>query len=527
MAIRYAITSGSWSDPAIWDGGTLPTTGDDVYSNNFRVIIDVATIDAAVLTNGSNVSPAINSGGGFNCNVSCQIDAEIRWANSTNVIANHLLLFNGTSTISVIINGTITPGTVAATTAQIVRSINPNLTLTYNGGTLERPGGNIPRYFIVLENGGTATINANVIQNLGANSAWILLSVGTGSRIIVNGNITQNSGNSLNTPLYSSIGNIEVYGDYIVNVGQAMVYVITATTTTHTVTHIGNIIFNTAGVNLQVVATVLNNSGLVSNWMGSLVRNLGSGIATSVAGTYNWTTNVIGDNLATTHLYIISSTNIVLNLTGNVIGGNVQSAVGIFVETAAVNPTLNIWGNLQGGNFNSSRSDLHANALRSFCSTLTLDGDITVIGSDNSQSYGIFVQSTQNAFIQRAITGAAPFYTSPYAGGVRFKSSLPEIVVSKQDNTVVTLSDPALQDYPSINDVRDGVEYGFLSYEGTLSVPLPSQVSLGTPTDNTVGTGIVTSNDFLEAIKTSSDPLAERLRNVATVQTVGDQFNSF
>lgn len=41
MATRTAIASGSWSNPAIWDGGvSIPTLGDDVNASNFVVSVD-------------------------------------------------------------------------------------------------------------------------------------------------------------------------------------------------------------------------------------------------------------------------------------------------------------------------------------------------------------------------------------------------------------------------------------------------------------------------------------------------------
>ena len=38
MAIVRAVKTGVWSDTTVWNTGSLPTSADDVYSNNFTVI---------------------------------------------------------------------------------------------------------------------------------------------------------------------------------------------------------------------------------------------------------------------------------------------------------------------------------------------------------------------------------------------------------------------------------------------------------------------------------------------------------
>jgi hypothetical protein len=80
---------------------------------------------------------------------------------------------------------------------------------------------------------------------------------------------------------------------------------------------------------------------------------------------------------------------------------------------------------------------------------------------------------------------------------------------------------------PPIGDVRAGVTYGPVSeLEGSLIVPDPSNVRKGVPTDATTGTAELTAEDILEAIELSANPVAERLRNVSTVQTTGNQISS-
>jgi hypothetical protein len=64
MAIRYAVANGNWSDTATWDGGTLPTSADDVYANNFTVTIN-GTFTVLTIRTTANTTPSIVAGGGF------------------------------------------------------------------------------------------------------------------------------------------------------------------------------------------------------------------------------------------------------------------------------------------------------------------------------------------------------------------------------------------------------------------------------------------------------------------------------
>jgi len=40
MATRFAISSGNFSNTAIWDIGAVPTSSDDVYANGFAIAVD-------------------------------------------------------------------------------------------------------------------------------------------------------------------------------------------------------------------------------------------------------------------------------------------------------------------------------------------------------------------------------------------------------------------------------------------------------------------------------------------------------
>jgi hypothetical protein len=60
MALRYAVANGNWSSTATWNGGTLPTSADDVYANNFTVTVDQNITVLSLRTTSS--TPAINGG---------------------------------------------------------------------------------------------------------------------------------------------------------------------------------------------------------------------------------------------------------------------------------------------------------------------------------------------------------------------------------------------------------------------------------------------------------------------------------
>ena len=82
---------------------------------------------------------------------------------------------------------------------------------------------------------------------------------------------------------------------------------------------------------------------------------------------------------------------------------------------------------------------------------------------------------------------------------------------------------------PAASNVRNGIVYGVSgSLTGTLVVPPASAVTDGVIFDNgTIGTAQNTAASFLAELAVSTDPLAERLRNVSTVQTTGAQIAAY
>jgi len=105
MAIRYAIATGNWSDPLIWNGGTLPTSADDVYANTFTVTIDQ---DITVLSLQTGTTTGVTVGGLFTCSTSRTITATAAVGIRAGSASSCLSITGGTVNVNANIFGALT-----------------------------------------------------------------------------------------------------------------------------------------------------------------------------------------------------------------------------------------------------------------------------------------------------------------------------------------------------------------------------------------------------------------------------------
>lgn len=258
--------------------------------------------------------------------------------------------------------------------------------------------------------------------------------------------------------------------------------------------------------------TLIGDTNHVSGVQGQAVNILNTG-----------TTNITGNASCTAsnngiYTILCNAASGILNFNGNVTSNGTSPSLGATLELAN-NMTINFTGTITGASTGAAGGAAFKNT-----STLgILTGNVSVIAGTLNPA--VWNSTANNNIVINSATFADG--VSPIRGAVRFTTVSPTVTVILSTLSTLTLTDPSATNPPAEADVRDGVIYGGGAYEGTLVVPLPSRVSLGVATDNTVGTGIVTGTDFFNLIATDSDPVAVRLRNVATVQTVGDQFNSF
>jgi hypothetical protein len=361
-------------------------------------------------------------------------------------------------------------------TAVVSSQLNGGKFLTGSGSTLtctDANGirtydviGNIPVLECALPSGQTATVNANV-STFGSSvvGTVILITLTNSGTLNMNGNFVN-----------SNFGNNTISRTFQL-------------TAAGTLTIVGS-------VSLTAVATGTPNI-LVINNAGNATVNI---IGTITTG---------GGNSGIQ--YTISQNGGQCNVTGTIVGGT-------FVNNNAVNATggaVNIIGNV------SSRS---AGAAISFAGAgaLTVNGVVTALSGSSipaivSSSTGVVQMSGPfiNALGVQAVQAVRMFLTAAST----FWRINTSVGVQRQFSTTDYNGG-----YPGIPNVRDGVVFGELGeFTGELIIPPAGSVRKDVPVDNTVGTAELTSSDFLAAIDASTSGIGLRLKNVATVASVGAQ----
>ena len=266
-----------------------------------------------------------------------------------------------------------------------------------------------------------------------------------------------------------------------------------------------------AGANNTSIIGNLNNTTGVFN---SIALNVSSTGSTNVTGN-------ISLNAAQNGAYTIlaAAASGILNYTGTM-DMVASSAVSATTFLIFGNMTVNVTGIINGSN---TAPGVTISTLTNRSGAGILTGSITAVGGLATSAVGNET-ANQNIVINSAVFADG---VSPIRGAVRFSTTNPTVTVILSNLSTLTLTDPSTTNPPIETNVRLGTSYGGGAYIGLLAVPLPSQVSVGIPTDNTTGSAILTSQDLFTAISGSSDPVAERLRNVSTVGTTGDQIVAF
>lgn len=349
-----------------------------------------------------------------------------------------------------------------------------------------------------------------------ANGNWSNTATWDGGTLPGAGDVVRPNGFTVTIDQSITVG--ELTDDALVPAAQGGTFTISASNLTINC----NLAKRAVASSLLTIQSGANNTNIIGN-LSNLVGVFNAiTLLINSTGTTNITGNsTINANQNGTFCIFCNAASGTVNYTGN-LDTNTPSSVNGNCFLLQGNMTVNFNGFIRGSNNGSTLQTMATFTNRSSSGILT--GNITAVAGSTSVAVGNDVPGNQNIVIKSATFADG---LSPIRGAVRFSNVSPTVTVILSNLSTLTLTDPSATNPPAEADVRDGVIYGGGAYEGTLVVPIPADVRKGIATDNTVGTGIITGTDFFNLIATDSDPVAVRLRNVATVQTVGDQFNSF
>ena len=378
----------------------------------------------------------------------------------------------------------------------ILHSGNCNFNLsgvTFTGGSAN------PAYCIGKSSTGTITVTGNLVGGGGAVGNTAALFSNSGNTVVT-GNIVASN---LSVGIQQTAGNLTVNGNITAGTGTGVVG-ISLTGAASQFTIIGNVTGGSA-----TSAFGINHSGTSGSVIGNVTGGSGaSAHGINTVGAVTVTGTVTGG--AGSGASGINTTNI-LTVTGNVLG-NIGAGIGSSNNATVI-------GNITAGSTQVGLGVLNTTANLTFTITGTVAASSTIVGIGVGGGTGNQVVNltgnminvsgrqaiyAQNLFISNAATSQWRLFTQ---GG--------------QDKTLYSAD--TFPNQPTSANVRSGSLFGPANaLSGSMVVPVPSDVRVNVLTDNTVGTGqSLTAADFLAAISSSADPFAQRLRNVATVDTVG------
>ena len=572
MATRFAVKSGDWNDPTLWDNGAFPVTGDIVYPNGFSVNINT-DINVSFLSNylsnvylpnmeipamTSNTAPSgvVNASGGtttayyaFDQNGSTLWNSGVNnsgWISYQFPIAKIIRRYRFVG----VINGTprdfAFQGSNDGTTWTPIESITGNTTTYLSGATV---AANTTAYLYYRLNVTAAQNTTNTVQLY---SFEMTESTAT--------SYGANTGGSFNVPATLSGTRNLIFSNNNPS--------LFASGTTSVLT-IAALTGNTVNITNSSPNGYIIGGGSAVGGSGSYVMLISGNATVVMNGNITGSTvsgSTTGDG--STGLFITNNANVTIN--GNIYTGNANWSAGSYaIQITASTPTLNVNGNFFGSSISSIGSGLivaaAASPIINIVGTLTSNtnscighsggGTMTITGAVTSPSSarviscasscsinilsGIITAGTNsNAIV--LTTGLITLGNSPllntnnnmaiYSPRIKLYSTaqVQWLFQNNAGTNTILYSAGASLGLPLTTNVRYPVQYGASNeLTGQIVMPLPSNVRVGVPTDNTVGTGQLTAADFLAAIGVSTDPVAERLRTVSTVDPTGDQIAAF
>jgi hypothetical protein len=291
-----------------------------------------------------------------------------------------------------------------------------------------------------------------------------------------------------------------------------------------------------SGTNSGTIAGTINGaSGTAGH---STTRNTGTGTLT-VVGT------LIGSNSSQSNCSCITNAaGGIVNFTGSITAGTGSSNAGILNTSAG---TIIVTGNVTAGTGSAAYSIHNSSAGTAIViGNVTAGTGNTAYGINNSSTGtaiivgNVIATSATNAFVSSNASainkisgniinhsnGTAAIYATRYVVDPIPKNSF----IQYSNVNQFSIDSLSAFSMPPVSAVRFGTSFADGTLIGTCKVPSQNSVSVGVPVDNTVGTAFLTPAALFDtsvASLTSSNTLGARLKNSATVQSVGNIIASF
>ena len=557
MAYRYAVLTGNWSSGSIWDSGQPPAAGDDVFTNGYTVTLD-QDIDVGSLRNSGYIWPivlpnqqvplmtgpatpqgsAFASSGTQNAWLAFDQATGTFWSSATANAASITYQFTSSLVIK----------------RYAVRGIEA----TYGPKNWTFEGSNDGSSWTVMD-----TVSGSAVGNYFATSSIMLNNSSSFSYYKLNVTACQTLNNGIRvyglemTNTTASVYHVNSGGSYVIsgsrnvllssndsgiygNVSSGTTITIpavTGSTVNISSTSLSGRLFNTnwcayniasaAGINITGPATVNLTGHLYSD--STYLYNTNDRCV-NITNTGTATVNIIGNSFGTeldsytaprgTCAIKVESGINTINITGTVNGSTVLTGMTAIYHTGGTT-TLNITGNCLAGT---------SPAIESTAGTININ-HLNGTAQASTAAHAIYNQSAGITRPSLVVNNTNIMGILATRMQIRSGSATQWVFqnTSGSNTSLYAAGGPtASLGLPLTTDVRYLTTYGPNSeLVGSLRVAAPQYVSQGVPTDNTTGSAQLTAADFLSAISSSSDPLAIRLRNVATVDTVGGQIAAF
>jgi hypothetical protein len=315
-------------------------------------------------------------------------------------------------------------------------------------------------------------------------SSHICINKSSLGTIIITGSLNAGNpggGQNTNHALSSTAGNTIILGNVVGGGGSGTV---------------ARGVNQTAG-NLTVIGNVVGGLGSGTgqegiNFTGTSISIIGNIVGTSVqAGTNTTSPITVTGNVSGSAAAGITTTAPVI-VTGSVVAQGAAAAINAGANVVFIN----VSGSVIASATSNAISATNASAV------VNLAGNIINVNGKQA----IYCQ---NLFLDNTATTQAQFFTF---GG--------------SDRTLYSAD--TFPNLPSASNVRFGTTYGPGSGNtGTLRMASSQDVRSGVLTDNTTGSAILSMESLSNEIQISTDPFAQRLRNISTVDTVGYLLTAF